>query len=123
MKASRQDTKKISRLRKQAAFDQLRSLRDPEHRWTAKSLSLQVFTSDKIEEAPHLGISVSRKTAKRAVDRNRIKRRLRAAAASILPSHAAPQTHYLISGRSDALTRSFDELQNDIKWCMGKLSA
>lgn len=122
MKASRIDTHKISRLTQQAAFDRLRGLRDPQHRWTAKSLSLQIYNDETINK-PHIGISVSRKTAKRAVDRNRIKRRLRAAAASILRIHAAPHTHYLISGRSAALTRSFDELQNDIKWCIGKLSS
>lgn len=121
MKASRTEISKLSRLRKQAAFDRLRSLRDSEHRWTAKSLSLQVV-SNTDDEKPHVGISVSRKTAKRSVDRNRIKRRLRAAVASALPSISKSHHHYLISGRIDALTRSFEELQTDLVWCLKKLN-
>lgn len=111
----------VKTLRQQAAFDCLRTARDPASRWTAKSLSLQIKQKDDFKETA-CGISVSRKTAKRAVDRNRIKRRLRAAAKLVLPRHAAPQTHYLITGRTDALTHSFKDLQNDLVWCIRKLN-
>ncbi len=83
------NTTTIGRLRQQAAFDRLRGLRDAEHRWTSKSLSLQICPDETLGDAAlKIGISASRKTAKRAVDRNRMKRRLRVAAASIMPVHA-----------------------------------
>lgn len=118
----------IGRLNQQAAFDRLRAMRDPEHRWTAKSLSLQFIDSPhESDESKNytikIGISASRKTAKRAVDRNRMKRRLRVASAAIMPNHAAPQRHYLITARSDCLTRSMDEIKDDLSWCLKKLGA
>ena len=111
----------LGRLCKQAAFDRLRGLRDAEHRWTSKSLSLQWCADETLDNAINIGISASKKTAKRAVDRNRMKRRLRVAAAAIMATHAAPNRHYLISARQESLTRTMDELKDDLLWCMKKL--
>ena len=113
----------LGRLTHQAAFDRLRALRDPEHRWTSKSLSLQFCKDETLENTMKIGISASRKTAKRAVDRNRMKRRLRVAASSIMAEHAAPNHHYLITARSESLTRTMDELKDDLLWCLKKLKA
>jgi ribonuclease P protein component len=116
------NTTAIGRLRQQAAFDRLRGLRDAEHRWTSKSLSLQICPDETLGDAAlKIGISASRKTAKRAVDRNRMKRRLRVAAASVMPMHAKMGLNYLISARSEALTRTMDELKDDLAWCLRKL--
>ena len=122
MEATITNKPSIGRLTQQAAFDRLRSLRDANHRWTSKSLSLQICPDETLgETALKIGISASRKTAKRAVDRNRMKRRLRVAAASSMPEHAKTGFHYLISARSEALTRSMDELKDDLAWCLRKL--
>jgi ribonuclease P protein component len=122
MKAGQKTHNAISRLRKQAVFDRLRSLRNPENRWTAKGLSLQTCEISETDKfSIHVGVSVSRKTAKRAIDRNRIKRRLRVVANDIIRYNASQGRHYLITGRSDALTRDFLDLKEDLKWCLRQL--
>jgi ribonuclease P protein component len=122
MKAEQKTQNIIGRLRKQAVFDRLRSLRSSENRWTAKGLSLQTCEISEVDNLSiNVGISVSRKTAKRAVDRNRIKRRLRVIANDIIPYHASQGRHYLITGRTDALTRDVLDLKEDLKWCLRQL--
>ena len=113
----------LSRLTSQAAFDFLRKQRESSARWTAKSLSLQIaeFEFLKASQKSAYGVSVSKKTAKRAVDRNRMKRRLREAAKIVLQQKAKTGTAYLLSGRAEALTRNFSDLQQDLRWCLEKL--
>ena len=53
--------------------------------------------------------------------RNRIKRRLRAAAADIIPAVAVPGYDYVLIGRPMSATRPYDALCADLKWCLGKL--
>ena len=67
-----------------------------------------------------LGITVSRKVGK-AVDRNRARRRLRAAARSVLPALAAPGTDYVLIGRRATLTRPFPALLSDLEAALRKL--
>ena len=68
-----------------------------------------------------IGYTVSKRTDKSAVKRNRIKRRLRAAAAEILPENAKDGQDYIFVGRPQTLTRPFETLKKDITWCLGKL--
>lgn len=95
-------------------------------KWVSEGLILQAVARK--ADAPALpypaalrfGITVTKKTDKRAVVRNRIKRRLRAAAAESLPR--ATRTHdYVLIGRTETLTRPYDRLCRDITWCLGKM--
>lgn len=61
-----------------------------------------------------VGLTVSGKTGG-AVDRSRIKRRLRQVIKEILPSAALPGATYVVIGRRAALTRSFDSLKKDLQ--------
>lgn len=60
-----------------------------------------------------LGFTASRKVGG-AVERNRAKRRLRAAAQAVLPEQALPRTDYVLIARPATLTRPFEELVKDL---------
>jgi ribonuclease P protein component len=68
-----------------------------------------------------IGYTVTKKTDPSSVKRNRIKRRLRAAAAEILTMHAKESHDYVLIGRSQTASRPYVTLCNDLKWCLGKL--
>lgn len=67
------------------------------------------------------GLTVSGRVDKRAVIRNRIKRRLRSLAADILACEAAPGYDYVLIGRKQAYDRSYDELKRDLRSCLKKM--
>jgi ribonuclease P protein component len=67
------------------------------------------------------GFTVTKKTERSAVKRNRIKRRLRAVAADILPVYAAPSHDYVLIGRNLSATRPYETLIQDLRWCLKKL--
>ncbi len=60
-----------------------------------------------------LGFTASRKVGG-AVQRNRAKRRLRAAAQAILPLQAHERTDYVLIARPATLTRPFEDLLKDL---------
>ena len=73
MKASKAQIKTINRLSAQAVFDSLRQTKDV--RWVATGLIVQVQPRPAdLPGAYGLCVSASKKTAPRAVDRNRIRR-------------------------------------------------
>lgn len=67
-----------------------------------------------------VGFTVTKRTEKSAVKRNRIKRRLRAVVADVMPDHAKQSCDYVLIGRSQTLTRPYETLCNDLKWCLKK---
>jgi ribonuclease P protein component len=60
-----------------------------------------------------VGFTASKKIGG-AVVRNRAKRRLRAAAAAVLPLSGLPGTDYVLVARRDTVTRPFDSLVADL---------
>ena len=60
------------------------------------------------------GFTVSKKVGN-AVERNRARRRLKAAAEKVLPSSACDGRDYVIIGRKATLTRPFNRLIDDLK--------
>ena len=104
MKASKAQIKTINRLSAQAVFDSLRQTKDV--RWVATGLIVQVQPRPAdLPGAYGLCVSASKKTAPRAVDRNRIRRRLKAIAVEVLPLVAKPGLNYMITGRAQAAVR------------------
>ena len=65
------------------------------------------------ETAPRVGFTASRRVGG-AVARNRAKRRLRAAAATVLPARARPDRDYVLIARAVTLTRDFEDLVGDL---------
>ena len=88
-------------------------------KWVSHGLILQVLPNDTGQT--RFGITVTKKTEKSAVKRNRIKRRLRAVAADVLPFDAAPSHDYVLIGRNLTAIRPYTELVSDLKWCLRKL--
>lgn len=68
-----------------------------------------------------VGYTVTKKTERSAVKRNRIKRRLRAAAADVIGLQAKDSCDYVLIGRSASAVRPYETLCGDLAWCLGKL--
>ncbi len=67
------------------------------------------------------GYTITKKTEKSAVRRNRIKRRLRAAAQAVIPLHARESHDYVLIGKSLSAVRPFESLCADLRLCLEKL--
>lgn len=66
------------------------------------------------EAEVRVGFTVTRKVGN-AVQRNRAKRRLRAAAAEVFAEHGRPGSDYVVIGRVATLTRPYDALRRDLE--------
>ena len=79
-------------------------------------LTLEVCATPEITAKPcriRVGFTASRKIGG-AVERNRAKRRLRAAAAAVLPLSGRERTDYVLVARPTTLGRPFDGLLKDL---------
>jgi len=116
MHATKEQIKQVDRLKRRSDF--LRVQKDGK-RWVAKGIVLQV--ADNGTERTRFGLTVTKRLSKSAVVRNRIRRRLRAAAYEILPVKAKKGVDYVISARSESEDRLYTDLCRDLEWCLGKL--
>lgn len=69
--------------------------------------------------APRIGITVSKKVGG-AVVRNRMKRRFRALARELLPSHALAGADHVLIGRREGIERDFDLLRAEMIKALAK---
>src|SRR4051812_12245461 len=67
-----------------------------------------------------VGFTATRKLGN-AVVRNRAKRRLRALADRVIASDADPGLDYVLIGRSDALTRKFATMEQDLRVALKRI--
>jgi len=72
------------------------------------------------ERDVRIGFTVSRKVGN-AVRRNRVKRRLRSAARTVLPQAGKPGYDYVLIGRRDTAERDFADLLGDLKSALDRL--
>jgi ribonuclease P protein component len=70
-----------------------------------------------------IGFTVTKRTAKKAVERNRIRRRLREAARLTAGELARPGTDYVLVGRRPALTMPFAELTSELGSALSEVGA
>lgn len=93
-------------------------------KWAAPGLVLQAAprpASDACETTgPRYGLTVTKRVGN-AVVRNRIRRRLRAAAEDVLPHCAEPSYDYVLIGRAATPNRDFSDLKEDLRIGLGKL--
>lgn len=87
-------------------------------RFHAAAFSLQAIARDPGNSGPpRFGLTVTRK-AGGAVERNRMRRRLREAVRRAAPLEARPGFDYVIVARSQALDAGFDRLVSDLARAM-----
>lgn len=72
--------------------------------------------------APRIGFTASRRVGN-AVERNRARRRLRAAAAQVFPELARPGHDYVVIARRETLARPFPQLLSDMTEALRNVSA
>lgn len=117
MQASREKMQKMGRLKRRSCF--LRVQKDGK-KWVSKGLILQAAQSEDPENS-RFGITVTRRVSKSAVVRNRIKRRLRAAACDVIPDHVKNGLDFVLIGRAETERYPYADLKKDLKWCLGRL--
>jgi ribonuclease P protein component len=85
-------------------------------------LVLQAAPGRVVGGPARVGFTVTKKVGD-AVTRNRVRRRLRAAAAQVLPGRAAPGTDYVMIGRAATLNRRYSDLVGDLEAALTRLGA
>lgn len=109
------DATELRRLKKRSEF--LRAARG----MRAGRSSFLLQATDRDDPEPGLGFTVTKKMGN-AVERNRIKRRLRAVAQAC-EAGFRPQHDYVLIGRRDALSAPFTKLVADLSGAIAKIHA
>ena len=101
-------------------------------KWVAPGLILQANPHSSAATSPgsidrtalalRIGFTVSRKVGN-AVVRNRVRRRLKAAAELVMPVLARQDCDYVVIGRRQSLTRPFPALVQDLEQALRKVRA
>jgi ribonuclease P protein component len=107
----------VARLKRRPEFLRVAGGRQ---KWVAPGLILQALRQDDSKPSTEgiaparVGFTASAKVGN-AVVRNRARRRLRAAAASVLPHHAESAHDYVLIARAGTLKRRFADLVADLE--------
>ena len=118
----------LERLRRRADFLRVAAGR---RKWVAPGLILQTLASvpetpasipARQAEAIRVGFTATRKIGN-AVTRNRARRRLRAAAAAVMPRHAQPGFDYVLIARAETPKRVYAALLGDLETALRRLGA
>lgn len=91
-------------------------------RWAMPGLVLQARRRDENGGSARVGFTATRKVGG-AVERNRVKRRLRAAVKAVAEQRSRDGFDYVLIGRRDTLTRSFDKIIKDLETALDKVHA
>ena len=109
----------LTRLKRRSDFLRTAAAR---HKAALPGLVLQVANQLDEASSPRIGFTASRKVGN-AVLRNRARRRLRAAAASLMPAHAKPGRDYVLIARSETAARPWPELLADLETALKRVRA
>ena len=113
----------FDRLKRRSEFLRVARAR---HKWAAPGLVLQAAPADTDAAAGEatatvrVGLTVSKKTGN-AVVRNRAKRRMRAAAQTVMSERAMPGYDYVLIARAPTPTRPMTNLVADIEAALHRL--
>ncbi len=112
----------MGRLRKRADFLRVAA---SGRKWAAPGVIIQADQMP-AEETPEadvrVGFTVTRKVGG-SVIRNRARRRLRAAAAAVIPGQSRAGFDFVLIGRQGTLTRPFPALVDDVAAALARLGA
>ena len=113
---------RIATLKKRSDFLRVRAAA---RRWAAPGLVLQAAPMPEVDTEQGLmrvGYTASRRIGN-AVQRNRAKRRLRAAVAHVMSASAQCGCDYVVIARAATLTRPFDALVDDLAAALARVGA
>ena len=116
MHASKDQQASLTQIKTRADFLKIQG---KGRKWVSHGLIVQ--TAPNPDGIKRIGYTVSKKVDKSAVKRNRIKRRLRAVAADVLPTGAKGGQDYILVGRPETAIRPYETLCEDLRWCLRKL--
>ncbi len=120
MFAKQSDIKSLGRLKKRSDFLWVQKIsREQGTKWVCKGFIVELAKNDNF--GVRYGLTVSKKVSKLAVTRNRVKRRLKAVACDILPHYKSQSFDIVLVGRQSTENRDYEDLQNDLIWCLKKL--
>lgn len=115
-KAARGSTPGVTTLKRRAQFQRVRK----GARWATPIFVLEAMERSHDERGapadapqPRFGFTVTREVGK-AVERNRIRRRLKAAVRGAIADHARRDFDYVLIARRPALTSAFDAIVADL---------
>ena len=112
----------IERLKQRSEFLRVAAAR---RKWVTPGLILQAAprpAADAALQGFRVGYTASRKVGG-SVERNRARRRLRAAVAGVMPDHAERGVDYVIIARRGTLDRRFTDLTADLETACHCLAA
>ena len=113
---------RIARLKHRSEFLRARSAGQ---KWATRGLILQAVGQEPVPEGGTVvpfavGYTASRRVGG-AVQRNRAKRRLRAAVERVMPERAVRGYDYVVIARPETLSRPFEALVGDLLVALGRL--
>lgn len=114
---------KVGRLTRRPQFLAVAGAR---RKWATPGLILQARAHDerqhpnKGEEPVRIGLTASKKVGG-AVERNRARRRLRAALAEVLAPNAAPGHDFVLVARAETVRRPYADLKADLTQALKRL--
>lgn len=115
----------VPRLKRRPQFLRVAGTR---RKWVAPGLIVQARQrpEDDREAVPsdavRIGFTVSKKVGN-AVERNRARRRLRAAVDEVVPFHAQEGYDFVVIGRAATIKRPYTKLVEDLKTALKRLDA
>lgn len=116
----------LARIKKRADFLRVAALR---RKWAAPGLILQAAptemstqTADLTTAVVRVGFTVSKKVGN-SVERNRARRRLKAAVDEVFPQAAAPGLDLVVIGRKESLIRPYSLLLQDLRTALKRVGA
>ncbi|MCI5060368.1 MAG: ribonuclease P protein component [Alphaproteobacteria bacterium] len=122
MKSTKEEMKLLDRLKKRSDFLRVQKLsKENQTKWVSKGMVIELAPNE--DGKLRYGLTVSKRVSKLAVERNRVKRRLRAVVREVLPAYAKAGHHLdiVVIGRLNTLKYDYEALKNDLVWCLKRL--
>ena len=118
MNVTKKQMNGLDRLKKRSDFLRLGKSKE---KWISKIMIVQKSENNITDHKINFGITVSKKVSKLAVDRNKVKRKIKSACYEVFSEHAKKEYDFVIIARNNIMDASFKDIKRDIKWCLKKM--